>query len=446
MNKQSTTRTGWSLTGAVAAAIAASVCCVGPLVLVALGIGGAWISKLTVLEPLRPLFIVMTLGFLALGFYRAYRRPKDEQACGEGGSCVVPGSRRLNRLALWIGTPVLLGLLAIPYLAPRFFPQPMAMNSGDAMRVVLTVENMSCSSCPVTVRKSLMRVDGVKDVQVTIDPPRAVVLYDAAKVPIEALTAATTKAGYPSSVMAPAAVAGCCEIPSTALTQATDAARSTNATTAKIDPTHEVVFKVAKLECSLVNGVGCGHLLAPAMARLDRVDGVARTYSNWTGTLLRVSVAPTADREAVAERAKTALAADEQQPTRIEGGVLNDVLKKEDWRDTAHIVELSSYEFRTFAKHQVNAFADNEGLEEAKREKLLDLVDDVWDQSARGVAGPKPDASDYSAYWHGRRDKFIAAFTDQAKNVLTAEQIEKLLRDYSRHSWSPTTLPQANQP
>src|SRR5881398_1114070 len=53
-----------SLVAGVLAAIGASVCCVVPLVLLALGIGGAWVGNLTAFEPYRPLFIGLTLLFL----------------------------------------------------------------------------------------------------------------------------------------------------------------------------------------------------------------------------------------------------------------------------------------------------------------------------------------------------------------------------------------------
>lgn len=49
-----------SLIAGVLAAIGASVCCVGPLVLLALGIGGTWVSKLTAMEPYRPVFICIS--------------------------------------------------------------------------------------------------------------------------------------------------------------------------------------------------------------------------------------------------------------------------------------------------------------------------------------------------------------------------------------------------
>jgi mercuric ion transport protein len=57
----------WLGIGAVLAAIGASVCCVGPLLLISLGIGGAWMSAFTSMETVRPYFIIVTLIFIGLG-------------------------------------------------------------------------------------------------------------------------------------------------------------------------------------------------------------------------------------------------------------------------------------------------------------------------------------------------------------------------------------------
>ena len=69
----------------------ASVCCVGPLVLLMLGIGGAWIGNLTAFEPYRPLFIGLTLLFLGLAVRRLYRVP---QSCAPGATCADPQALR----------------------------------------------------------------------------------------------------------------------------------------------------------------------------------------------------------------------------------------------------------------------------------------------------------------------------------------------------------------
>ena len=188
----------WGLVGAVAAAVGASVCCLGPLLLLALGVGGAWIGNLTAMEQYRPYWMAATLVFLGLAFFRVYRKPK-EVACAPGSAC-SSDARRRNKILLWIVTVLVLGLLSLPYLISYAYaggPEEAA----PARQVTLSVRNMTCSACAVTVKKSLTRVEGVTDAKVTLNPPQTVVTYDPAKVHTERLVEATTKAGFPSTIV-----------------------------------------------------------------------------------------------------------------------------------------------------------------------------------------------------------------------------------------------------
>jgi mercuric ion transport protein len=106
------------LIAGILSAIGASICCVGPLVLLALGVSGAWIGSLTALEPYRPIFIGVTLLFLGLAFYRLYlARP----ACSPESACANPRTLKRQRLAFWIVTVLMLGLIAVPWFAPLFY-------------------------------------------------------------------------------------------------------------------------------------------------------------------------------------------------------------------------------------------------------------------------------------------------------------------------------------
>lgn len=107
-----------SLIAGVMAAIGASVCCVGPIVLLALGIGGTWVGNLTAMEPYRPIFIGLTLLFLGLAFRKLYLVP---QVCTPGTPCADPRTIQRQRLTFWIVAVLLLGLLAVPWLAPLFY-------------------------------------------------------------------------------------------------------------------------------------------------------------------------------------------------------------------------------------------------------------------------------------------------------------------------------------
>lgn len=100
------------------AAIGASLCCVGPLVLLGLGIGGTWISHLVALEPYRPIFMGITLVFLFLAFRKLYLVPRK---CAPGDACAVPSTLRNQRIIFWVVSIVLIALLTFPYYGVVFF-------------------------------------------------------------------------------------------------------------------------------------------------------------------------------------------------------------------------------------------------------------------------------------------------------------------------------------
>ena len=66
--------------------------------------------------------------------------------------------------------------------------------------VVLSVPSMTCSACPITVKKAISKVEGVSKVDVTFETREAVVTFDDAKTSVQKLTKASADAGYPSSV------------------------------------------------------------------------------------------------------------------------------------------------------------------------------------------------------------------------------------------------------
>lgn len=108
---------GALMTGGVAAVLA-SACCLGPLVLVSVGVSGAWIANLTALEPYRPVFIAVALVALALAFRRVYR---SVEQCKPGEVCALPSVRRGYRVVFWVVAGLVAIALGFPYAAPLFY-------------------------------------------------------------------------------------------------------------------------------------------------------------------------------------------------------------------------------------------------------------------------------------------------------------------------------------
>lgn len=67
--------------------------------------------------------------------------------------------------------------------------------------VSLSVPTMDCPVCPITVKQALTKVPGVTRAEVSFDKRQATVTFDDAKTNVEALTRATTNAGYPSTLV-----------------------------------------------------------------------------------------------------------------------------------------------------------------------------------------------------------------------------------------------------
>lgn len=110
---------GAAAVGGVLGALAASACCILPLVLFGVGVGGTWVSNLTALAPYQPIFVTFTVAVLALGFWRVYR---PQRACAEGEACARPLPSRIVKVALWLATALIGAALAFPYLASLFLP------------------------------------------------------------------------------------------------------------------------------------------------------------------------------------------------------------------------------------------------------------------------------------------------------------------------------------
>ncbi len=108
---------GALLTGGLAA-ILASACCLGPLVLITLGFSGVWIGGLTLLEPYSPIFIGLAMLSLFFAWRRIWRPAAD---CAPGEVCAVPQARRAYKILFSVVVALILVALVFPYAAPWFY-------------------------------------------------------------------------------------------------------------------------------------------------------------------------------------------------------------------------------------------------------------------------------------------------------------------------------------
>ena len=110
--------TSTSLVAGAAAALGATACCAGPLLLVLLGIGGAWAGRLAALEAYQPYFLAVALASFGYAYFRLYRLA---EVCAPGQPCADPAVKRRQRLIFWLVAAAALALVALPLYASLFY-------------------------------------------------------------------------------------------------------------------------------------------------------------------------------------------------------------------------------------------------------------------------------------------------------------------------------------
>ncbi|RME84843.1 MAG: hypothetical protein D6785_05115 [Planctomycetota bacterium] len=205
--------TKWGLLGAVVAAFTTSLCCIGPLILMALGTTGAWMSNLTVLEPYRPFFMIIAFSFLGYAFFRVYGK-KSSSFCCENGVCIASKTEKYQKVALWLVTLLVVSLMGIPYLLPYFSskqskPKKQAhLKENNSQvpparkeKILLQIENMTCEGCSMHIQKRLLQIPGVLEAKISLEPPQGMVLVDSKRVNPEKILQAAKEIGYPSKIV-----------------------------------------------------------------------------------------------------------------------------------------------------------------------------------------------------------------------------------------------------
>ena len=107
-----------SLIAGILAALGATACCFGPLLLVTLGLGGAWVSSLHALEPYQPIFIFLTLLCIGYAFKRLYIPPRQ---CAAEEVCAVPAVLKRQRIIFWLVVAIVIAMFSFPLFAPQFY-------------------------------------------------------------------------------------------------------------------------------------------------------------------------------------------------------------------------------------------------------------------------------------------------------------------------------------
>lgn len=176
--------------GVLLSALLASACCLGPIMLVALGsLGTALASGLI---KYRPFFLALTAILLATAFYLTYKKRKV--ACSDG-SCKTLSGSKTAKFSLWIIAAFAIMAAAFPYWSVLLLDKSSVGVSAGAETIILKVSGMTCTACALNIERSLKKVPGVQSASVDFDTTEAIVLVEPDQVQEETLISAVQGAG-----------------------------------------------------------------------------------------------------------------------------------------------------------------------------------------------------------------------------------------------------------
>jgi mercuric ion transport protein len=162
----------WTLTGGVFAGLAASLCCIGPLLSLTLGLGSFAAS--TWFAQWRPVFLGVSFVLLGLAWYLTYRRPKVD--CADESCARPPG--KAARIGLWVGTLVALAAAVYPSLPVANHQINAAGIAANDAKLSVLIPSMDCPPCAKGIEASLSRAPGVKQAVVDYNTKAAVLVFD----------------------------------------------------------------------------------------------------------------------------------------------------------------------------------------------------------------------------------------------------------------------------
>jgi mercuric ion transport protein len=177
----------------IVAALLGSICCIGPVLLVALGLG----AGAAVIGKYHWFFVTGAMAVLGWAWIK-YFREKARCAC-EHRAMRGRGSNLLTLIVVSVIVLTFAGLNIWSY-AFAGLPPATPIASANLQRVVIPVEGMTCVTCEIAVRNALKKVNGVAYAHASVATKNAIIDYDLTRTNPDQLIAAINSTGYRGSL------------------------------------------------------------------------------------------------------------------------------------------------------------------------------------------------------------------------------------------------------
>src|SRR6266568_3371457 len=402
----------------ILSALLASACCIGPLLLVAIGVGSGavWVGRY------HWFFLIGGIAVLIWAWAK-YLREKTICDCEHKPM----GRRRSAMLTLLITTALVLGFAGLNISRYVFAGTPVVAQTQTHLanglnRIVVSVEGLSCVTCEIPVRHALRRIDGVKAAHVSAATKTATVDYEPAKTNPEQLVAAINSTGYgatlPNKANDSASNAKNANDIKTELASARVGENAAGVTTDRVS-----VFK-APLVCPAAPQIGCGSASKPILLDLERQPGVLEAWLNRAGTIIAVVWKPESSVETrgnVAAELKEDHAVEMQGKSRDEA--VKDFLSGRGWYRGVDVDRLSEEEAGIIAARLVRWVRAKRALAKDKAEGLQRAIEDTLRKDLTGKSTGPNRLEDIAREYLDQEQ--IKIFKESIKDEVAIENGEK---------------------
>lgn len=366
----------WILAGGLLSALAGSLCCIGPLLAVVLGVGGfaasLWFAQW------RPYFLGASFGLLALAWYLTYRRSSAQ------GTACAPGAGNTSKIFLWVVTAMAIPAALFPSLISASNSQSGAVVSGGNAELHVRIPAMDCAACAKGIEATLGRAPGVTHAVVDYGTKEATIAFDPKATTAARILAAIDQTGFkgelirqvPGGLLEKSATKAdaCCAPDNTPAPPVMPAAERKKT----MNPDNIGLFSVP-LVCPAAPEIGCGSRAKPVLAALEGSgDSIAEAWLNSAGTVLAVVGGPNSSRESRTTAVQSALATLGGGASELSGEArqqgLADFLSRDDWYRGAAVDRLSQQEARIIGARLVRRVQAKVSLDDVKARALEDRI------------------------------------------------------------------------
>jgi copper chaperone CopZ len=408
---------------AILSALLATTCCVGPLLLVAIGLG----SGAAFVGRYHWFFVIGGIAVLTWAWAK-YLREKTVCDCEHKPM----QGRRSGMLTLLIATAIVLGFGSLNISHYVFGSAPISAQTQTQLanglnQIVIPVEGISCATCEIAVRHALKRIDGVKSAHVSVATKTATVDYEPGRTNPEQLVVAINSTGYRASLpneMNEFASMAKDKNTNDTKTGLAPASAGENAAAAIADRIS--LFKVS-LQCPAAPQIGCGSAAKPILLDLERQPAVVEAWLDRAGTTIAVVWKLESDAET---RRNVTAGLKEDHATEVEGAsrdkTLKDFMSGKGWYRGADVDRLSEEEAGIIATRLVRRVQAKTPLAKDKAEGLQRALTDALRKKLTGdCCGPNQKQSSVedaaSKYLDQEQIKILREATDKGVRPLPNE-------------------------